>query len=95
MRAKTSWISDETWKLVDEHASLRRDPNYDQSALRCLTRRISAGIKSDRMKCMEEAAEAIDKHLLDNNVQAAWSQMKALYKHTGDHPSVPSHADLH
>ena len=41
------WISDETWKLVDERVSARRGPRV-QARLRRLVRAIKASLKGDR-----------------------------------------------
>ena len=43
---------------------------------------------------MEEATEAIDMLLSDDDIKGAWSHLKAWYKHAGDQPSAPSCANL-
>ena len=93
-RAKTSWISDDTWKLVDSRAAMRRDPNLDRSAYRQLHREVKASVQRDRVRRTEAAAEDIGKKLDDEDVQGAWSRLKAWYKHAGDRPCAPSRADL-
>jgi len=93
-RVRSSWISDETWKLVDARASVRRAPNMDRAAYRRLNRQVKSALQKDRLRRMEETAEAIGKLLDDHNVEGAWSRLKAWYKHAGDRPSAPSRADL-
>jgi len=89
-----SWISDNTWKLVDARAALRRASPSDRAAFRQKDREVKAAIKADRTKRVDNAAEAIDTLLMDNNVQGAWTRAKAWYSHAGDRPVAPSKADL-
>jgi len=91
-RAKTSWISDDTWKLVDSRAAMRRD--MDRSAYRQLHREVKASVTRDRVRRTEAAAEDIGKKLDDEDVQGAWGRLKAWYKHAGDRPCAPSRVDL-
>lgn len=93
-RVRSSWISDETWALVDARASLRRAPNRDRTAFRRLDRKVKSALKQDRLRRMEETAEAIDRLLEEKNVEGAWGRLKAWYKHAGDRPCAPSRADL-
>ena len=56
------WISAETWRLVDERVSTRRDPGRDQQHLRQLGRAIRVALKEDmqrRVTPAEEAAESM------------------------------------
>ena len=93
-RSHRSWISANTWKLVDARASLRRVSPFDRTAYRQKDREVKAAIKDDRTKRVDDAAEVIDNLLADNNVQGAWNRAKAWYKHAGDRPVAPSKADL-
>ena len=55
---RTPWISDETWKLVDERVSARREPRV-QARLRRLGHAIKASLKGDRRRRVEEAGKAV------------------------------------
>jgi len=57
-RRRNSWISNTTWKLVDERAAMRRSPQFDRTAYRRVDRGVKAAIKADRLRRAEEAAEA-------------------------------------
>ena len=46
---RNAWISNETWKLVDERVSVRRGPRV-QAQLRRLGRAIQASLKGDRRR---------------------------------------------
>ena len=52
---KNEWISTETWRLVDERVSARRDPMKGQTIRRRLGRTIEASLKADRRRRTEEA----------------------------------------
>ena len=54
------WILEETWRLVDERASARRDPRKGQALKRRLGRAIKAGLVADRKRRAEEAGEEVE-----------------------------------
>ena len=55
---RNAWISDETWKLVDERVSGRREPRA-QTRMRRLLGAIKASLKGDRRLRVEEAGKAV------------------------------------
>jgi len=59
-----------------------------------MDQRVKSAIKADRLRRAEEAAEAINKHLSDNNLQEAWTWTKAWYTQASDRLCAPSRADL-
>ena len=50
-----SWISEDTWRLVNERVSMRREPGQDQRRPRQLGRDIRATLKED----MQRRAKAL------------------------------------
>ena len=56
---RNAWISDETWKLVDERVLARRRPRV-QARLRRLGRAVKASLKGDRRRRVEEAGKAVE-----------------------------------
>ena len=54
-RVRKSWVSDETWRLVDERSALTRTLNHDRAAARRLARRIQAAFRADRKRRAAEA----------------------------------------
>ena len=87
-RAKTSWISDETWNLVDTHTLMHCDPNMDRAAFQHLNQQVQATAWKDHTRHMEEATEAIDMLLSDDDIKGAWSQLKAWYKQISPVPHL-------
>jgi hypothetical protein len=43
-----SWISDGTWKMVDEHSALRRRPNHDRAEARRPDQQIQHALQANR-----------------------------------------------
>ena len=56
---RNTWISEETWKLVDERVSARRVPRV-LTRLRRLGRAMKASLKGDRRRRVEEAGKAVE-----------------------------------
>ena len=83
MRPRTSWISAETWQLVDEKAARRRQLNPDQAVIRRLSRRIAASLRADRKRRVEAAGSAIESALQGKDLQEAWNIFKCWYRHAG------------
>ena len=55
---RNAWISDETWNIVDERVTVRREPRA-QTYMRRLGRAIKASLKGDRRRRVEEAGKAV------------------------------------
>jgi hypothetical protein len=79
-----AWISEETWKLVDERAAMRKRSGCDRTAYCHLDRRVKAALRADRTRQVEEAAVAIDLLLVENKLREAWNRTKAWYHHASD-----------
>ena len=47
---RNAWILAETWRLIDERVSTRRDPRYGQADRRQLTKAITASLAQDRWR---------------------------------------------
>lgn len=93
-RERWEWISNETWRLVDERAALQKVIGHDRAKVRRLDRRIRRAFKADRKRRAEEAGEAIEAALLGGEIQAAWDRFKSWYRQASDRPSPPSRMDL-
>jgi hypothetical protein len=89
-----SWISQETWKLVESRAALRRHGKTQCAEGRKLSRKISKGIKADRQIRTQKAGEIIAVLLETGNLKGAWRSLQAWYKHASGKGSKPSCADL-
>jgi hypothetical protein len=56
----SSWISPETWKLVDSREALRRNGEKQCTKGRNLLRKISKGIKANQKERTQKAGESIE-----------------------------------
>ena len=62
-RRKNGWISEETWRLVNERVSARRKPARDQTRIRRLSRAIAEILKGDRRQRVETAGDEVEEIL--------------------------------
>jgi hypothetical protein len=93
-RRWSSWISPETWKLVDSRVALRRHRKTQCAEGRKLSRKILKGIKADRQIRTQKAGQSIEILLETGNSKGAWRSLQAWYKHASGKGSKPSCADL-
>jgi hypothetical protein len=95
-RRVASWISAETWGLVDTRTSLRREVNHDRAAIRCLDRAVKASLKADRKRRVEVAGANVEAFLMADppDLQAAWNAMKGWYRDAGDRAPPPARSTL-
>ena len=94
-RRNNGWISEDTWRLVDERVSARRKTR-DQLRIRRLSRAIAASLKGDRRRRVETAAEEV-KALLGADPPMpweAWKRLKGCYKSAVDRALPPARATL-
>jgi hypothetical protein len=93
---RASWISDESWKLIDTRLALRREAGHDQAAIRRLTRRIQASLKADRKSRVEKAGANVEALLQKepSDLQGAWNALKGWYRVAGDRAPPPSRDTL-
>ena len=93
-RARREWISEETWRLVDERSALRKVIGHDHAKARWLDRRVQQAFKADRKRQVEEAGKAIEAALSEGDLQGAWDRFKSWYRQASNRPSQPSRRDL-
>ena len=55
---RNAWISEETWRLVDERVTMRRKPRA-RTGMQRLGRAIQASLKGDRRRRVEEAGTVV------------------------------------
>ena len=92
---RNAWISEETWKLVDERVTVRRKPRA-KTAMRRLGRAIQASLKGDRRRWVEEAGTAVEALLGEDppNAKEAWRRMKGWYQAAAQRGPPPARATL-
>ena len=95
-RRRNAWISDATWRLIDQKSAMRRrhGVGYSPAALRRLSRRIASSLRADRKRRVEEAGAAVEDAMGANDHKGAWELARAWYRQAEDRPPKPSHQEL-
>ena len=80
-RRMNEWISEETWRLVNERVSARRGARV-QARIWRLIRAIAASLKGDRKRRVEIAVEEVETLLGADppNPKESWRRLKGWYK---------------
>ena len=91
-----SWISTETWRLVNERVSTRRDPGRYQRRLRRLGRAIRALIKEDRRRRVTKEGEEVERLMTGYPPlpHRYWRRMRGCYREAVYHAPLPSQITL-
>ena len=78
---KNAWISEETWRLVDERVSARKGTRV-RERIRRLGRAIRESLKGDRKRRVEAAGTDVEALLGGDppNTKEAWQRMKGWYR---------------
>ena len=94
-RRKNGWISEYTWRLVDERFSAR-SKTTDQSRIWRLSQAITASLKGDRKRRVETAVEEVETLLgADPPIpREAWRRLKGWYKAAVDRAPPPARPTL-
>ena len=92
---KNAWISEETWRLVNEIVSARRGTRVRESIWR-LGRAIQSSLKEDRKRRVEAAGTDVEALLGGDspNTKEAWWRMKGWYKAAVNRDPPPARATL-
>lgn len=92
---RRAWISDKTWKLVDQRSALGRSPTYTQKEHRRLSRAVKASLREDRKQRCASVGQEVESYLSDpKTVQEAWNRIRTWYRHAEDRAPKPARADL-
>ena len=80
-RHKNEWISEDTWRLVDERVSAQRGTGV-HARIQRLGRAIRASLKGDRKRRVEIAGQEVEMLLGEDppNANEAWRRLKGWYK---------------
>ena len=92
---KNAWISDETWRLVNERVSARRGAGL-RVRIQRLGRAIREILKGDRKRRVETAGTDVETLLggYPPNAKEAWQRMKGWYKAAVNRALPPARATL-
>jgi hypothetical protein len=90
-----SWVSDYTWRLIDQHASARRrdDPTLD-THIQQLSQQIRKSLKRDRKGQTMEAGEKNQQLLDENDTCGAWAILRHWYQQVSSKIHKPSPLDM-
>jgi hypothetical protein len=91
---RPSWVSEETWRLVDQRATGRRTGALSGDSLRVLNSAIRRSLAADRKRRTETAAEQIQAAMGNRNFIGAWDVLKRWYHHSSGRPPKPSRMDM-
>ena len=93
---RNSWISAETWRLVDERVSARREPAKGQALTRRLGRAINASLAADWRRRADEAGEEVEALVGADPplIQEAWYRIQGWYKAAADRAPPPARVML-
>jgi hypothetical protein len=89
-----SWISDETWALLDQKARVYKSGTYDADMWKSLTVDIRRRLRGDRRERVRKIGNLIEEHLEGNNTQAAYGLLKAWYRQATGRPLKPTREDI-
>ena len=86
----------ETWRLIDERVSTRRDPQYGKADRRQLLKAITASLAQDRRRRAEEAGAEVEALMKADPplIQEAWYRLQGWYKAAVDRAPPPARATL-
>ena len=89
---RNAWISAETWRLIDERVSTRRDPRYGKADKRRLGKEIGKGLAKDRRRSTEKAGAEVEALMKADPplIQEAWHRLQVWYKAAVDRPPPPA-----
>ncbi len=83
-RPANSWITTETWKLVNHHAMLRRKGMLSQTAACGLGRQVKAQLAADRLERAKNTALTIEGCLAVGDFVEAWRNLNGWYHSVED-----------
>ena len=91
-----SWISAETWRLVNKRVSMVREPGRDQQRLRRLGRAIRVYLKADRQQWVTTSGEEVESLLTRDPPlpREDWMRMWGWYQEAVDHAPPPARVTL-
>ena len=93
---RNAWISAETWQLIDERVSTRRDPRYGQADRRRLGKEIKESLAQDIRRRTEETGAEVEAMMKADPplIQEAWYRLQGWYKAAVDCAPPPARATL-
>ena len=93
---RNAWISEETWRLVYERVSTRRDPPYNQAFKRQLGKAVKKSLAEDRKRRADKAGAEVEALMKADPplIQEAWYRIQGWYKAAVDRAPPPARVTL-
>ena len=75
---RNAWISEETWRLIDERVSACQDPQYGQAFKRKLGRAVKASLAEDQKQWADESGVEVEALVKADPplIQEAWYRIQ-------------------
>ena len=89
---RNAWISAETWRLINERVSARRDPRYGTVYRWWMGKAVQASLAADRRRRAEEAGAEVEALVKADPplIQEAWYRFQGWYKAAVDRAPPPT-----
>ena len=78
---RNAWISETTWRLIDERVYARCDPRYGQAFTRRLGKKVKKSLEEDRRRRADEAGSEVEALVKAEPpiIQEAWYRFQGWY----------------
>jgi hypothetical protein len=93
-KPKPDWVSEATWKLVDERIQRKKNGTLTETRRLVLKRRIRSGIKLDRKRRAAAASAEMEALWADNRPTEAWQIAKRWYRGATGRPVPLAREDM-
>ena len=89
---QNAWISESTWRLIDERVSARRDPRYGQAYRRRLGKAVQKSLATDRRRRADEVGAEVEALVKADPppIQEALYRLQGWYKAAVDRAPPPA-----
>ena len=79
---RNAWISESTWRLIDERVSARRDPRYGRVFKRQQGKAVQKSLAADRQRRADEAGVEVEALVKADPpiIQESWYRLQEWYK---------------
>ena len=88
------WISEDTWRWMNQRTALRRTHTAGQRELRTAMRRFQTELKEDRRCRARKAGEDIETLVETDQMREEWSKIQRWYQEANGHPTPPTRKGL-
>ena len=89
---RNAWISEKTWRLIDERVSAHRDPRYGQAFTRRIGKAVKKSLAADRKQRADEAGAEVEALVKADPplINEVWYRIQGWYKAALDRTPPPA-----